>query len=280
MRVKNTRLLIGSVAGVLLIALGAVLVWAFFFRRETLTTPTGIKFVRVPAGSFLMGSPDDEPGRDADEQQHTVEITRPFWIGACEVTQEQFEGVMGFNPSVIRGADLPVENVSFDEAVEFCRKLSELPAEKSAGRSYRLPTEAEWEYACRAGTKTAYGFGNDLTAGQANTREAWIDWKRKPAVQMPSAPKPIGSGKANAWGLYDMHGNVYEWCADWYDRDYYTASPKQDPTGPASGEKRVVRGGSHASAREECRSANRMGLPPQVRLGMGLRVVLVQGDKQ
>jgi formylglycine-generating enzyme required for sulfatase activity len=192
----------------------------------TQTNSLGMAFVEVPAGTSRMGSPDDEVGRGDDEQAHDVTLSRPFHLGTREVTQEQFERVMGFNPSVFRKPGAPVVNVSWEEAAEFCRKLSELPAEREAGRHYRLPTEAEWEHACRQGE-----------------------------------------------GLPGMRGSVWEWCADWYDGDYYTRSPQADPQGPAYGAKRVARGGpgpDHAKGR----CADRLGVPPDVRLGMGLRVVM------
>ena len=142
----------------------------------TVTNSLDMKFVQVPAGTFLMGSPTTEPQRQDDETEHEVEITRPFYLGTTEVTQGQYRQVMGSNPSVLPGAKEPrwleyaVDNVSWNEAVAFCKKLSALPEEKAAGRSYRLPTEAEWEYACRAGSTTAFAFGNQLTARQANLR--------------------------------------------------------------------------------------------------------------
>jgi len=153
--------------------------------------------------------------------------------------------------------------------VEFCKKLSALPAEKAAGRSYRLPTEAEWEYACRAGTTTAFAFGNTLTARQANIRP--------PKNSRNPGPEPVGSHDANTWGLRDMHGGVCEWCSDWYGKDYYRKSPLQDPPGPSAGSLRVVRGGSWSDEAADCRSARRLALAPGVRLGNGFRVVLVRG---
>jgi formylglycine-generating enzyme required for sulfatase activity len=203
------------------------------------------------------------------------------------VTQGQFEQVMGNNnPSVFRDVerreDHPVENVSWEEAVEFCRRLSELPEEKKAGRRYRLPTEAEWEYACRAGKQgKPFSTGNSLTPGEANI---YIPPPPPPPMQPPAKEHhqpptvPVGSYSPNAWGLYDMHGNVWEWCSDWYDHNYYRVSPRQDPQGPESGSTRVMRGGSRASLPPACRSANRANSGPRAGSGIGFRVVLVEGD--
>jgi formylglycine-generating enzyme required for sulfatase activity len=244
-----------------------------------LTNSLGMEFVQVPAGKFLMGSPANEKGREDDEEQHEVEITRPFYLATTEVTQEQYEKVMGVNPSVLPPAagtagrgGYPVENVSWDEAREFCERLSELPEEKKAARRYRLPTEAEWEYACRAGSSTAFAFGNTLRPEQANIRSRDLvgDASRDPH------PQQVKSHDPNDWGLYALHGGVREWCSDWYDKDYYKKSPGQDPAGPERGEFRVARGGSWADDALGCRSARRLGLAPGIRLGMGFRVVLVQ----
>ena len=150
------------------------------------------------------------------------------------VTQEQYERVMGKNPSQFKGPQNPVETVSWDDAVEFCRKLSALPEEKEAGRLYRLPTEAEWEYACRAGSEADYCFGDDKAQLD---QYAWYDKNSGGTTQA------VGLKKPNEWGLYDVHGNVWEWCADWYDEKWYQQSPERDPVGPQTGERRVLRGG-------------------------------------
>ncbi len=277
MKRRGLVLAAGVMAGV-----AAFIAWKVYHRAPDLpeqTNSIGMKFVKVPAGSYQMGSPKDEKDRDDDEEQHEVEITRPFWLGAHEVTQEQFEKVMGFNPTVAgRQADYPIE-VSHDEALTFCKKLSDLPEEKAARRAYRLPTEAEWEYACRAGTTTPYALGKDLPASKANRGELAQIKDSKDLIIKQQEPKAVGSFSPNRWGLYDMHGSVYEWCSDWYDHDYFRLSPKQDPQGPETGEQRVVRGGSRASATESCRSANRAGFGPDVRLDVGLRVVLVEEEK-
>ena len=213
-----------------------------------------IEFASIPAGKFLMGSPATEKERYQNENQHEVTLTQGFRMGVHEVTQAQYEQVMGENPSENKGATLPVETVSYDEALAFCKKLSDLPAEKAAGRKYRLPTEAEWEYCCRAGTSTPFHFGNELNGTQANCdgNNPYGTTKKGPYLEKTS---PVGSYPANAWGLYDMHGNVWEWCQDWYG-DY----PKQsvtDPRGPEVGSYCVNRGGSWRDEAAYCRSAPR-----------------------
>jgi len=199
---------------------------------EVITNSIGIKMVLIPAGEFLMGSPDSDEDADTWEKpQHRVKITRPFYLGVYPVTQEEYERVMGKNPSDFKGdRQRPVETVSWNDAAEFCRRLSE-----KEGKTYRLPTEAEWEYACRAGRTTKWCFGDS----QSQLADyAWYD------DNSGGTTHPVGEKKPNAWGLYDMHGNVYEWCDDWYDEDYYSASPAADPKGPDSTAYRVLRGGS------------------------------------
>ena len=201
------------------------------------TSAIGMEFTLIPAGKFAMGE-----GVDAQE----VTLTKPFQMSVHEVTQAQYEKVMGVNPSSNKGADNPVENVSWADAVMYCRRLSRLPAEKAAGNVYRLPTEAEWEYACRAGTKTKYGFGeNDSWLGDY----AWFD------ENSGYKTHPVGIKLPNAWGLHDMHGNVLELCQDWYGE--YPSGAATDPTGPTSGSMRVFRGGSFGNLAAACRSANR-----------------------
>lgn len=183
----------------------------------------GMKFKLIPAGTFTMGDDNDAP---------EVTLSKSFSLGIHEVTQSQYERVMGNNPSGFKGANNPVEQVSWEDAVEFCRKLSELPAEKAAGRVYRLPTEAEWEYACRAGTTTKYSFGDD---DSELGNYAWFKGNSG------NTSHPVGGKKPNAWGLYDMHGNVWEWCQDWYGD--YPSGTVTDPMGATSGSYRVNRGG-------------------------------------
>ncbi|TWT62747.1 formylglycine-generating enzyme family protein [Rubinisphaera italica] len=213
------------------------------------TNTIGMKFVTIPAGEFLMGAPETDLKAEEDEKpQHRVVITQDFHLGQFEVTQAQYAEVMGNNPSEFskggREADavknlqtdqFPVEFVNWYEANLFCKKISELPAEKAAGRSYRLPTEAEWEYACRAGTTTRFSFGKEPDPRYANY------------LGDIGHPRPVGSYPPNPFGLYDMHGNVLEWCSDWHVDDYFQHSPVEDPTGPEEPieDARVLRGGGH-----------------------------------
>ena len=193
-------------------------------QPETITNSIGMPLKLLLSGNFTMGD-----GSNA----HKVTLTQPFMLGVHEVTQAQYEQVMGSNPSKFRGPQNPVETVSWNDALDFCQKLSALPEELKAGRVYRLPTEAEWEYACRAGTTTKYSFGDD----ESQLGEyAWF------VGNAGRETRPVGLKQPNAWGLYDMHGNVWEWCADWYGG--YPSGYVTDPTGPQSGSYRVIRGGS------------------------------------
>ena len=225
------------------------------------TNSIGMRLLLVPPGEFQMGSPaSDRDTSSYEKPQHKVRITKAFYLGVSEVSQEQYERVMGHNPSQFKGdPQRPVENVSWEDAVEFCQELSE-----QEGVMYRLPTEAEWEYACRAGTTTRYCFGDD----QARLGEyAW--YNRNSHVKT----HPVGGRRPNAWGLCDMHGNVGEPCADWYDVDYYANSTRSDPTGPESGSYRVFRGGSWSFGSGNCRSAGRSWHSPEVRGNLlGFRV--------
>ena len=232
-----------------------------------ITNSLSMKLVLIPAGEFMMGSPKREDGRASDEQQHRVRITQPFYLGAREVTQAQYQKVMGTNPSHFKDAQNPVENVCWGDAMRFCYKLSELPEEQAASRVYRLPTEAEWEYACRAGSTTTWAFGNEETGlGEY----AWY------GSNSQGHTHPVGEKKANMLGLYDMYGNVWEWCGDWYDPSYYLNSPPADPTGPMAGSIRVYRGGSWSYPAAGCRSAYRFWDRPGDRnLSLGFRVATV-----
>ena len=199
-----------------------------------LTNSIGMKLVLIPPGKFLMGSPKEEEHHEIDEEpRREVEISKPFYLGAFEVTQAQYRQIMGTNPSFysptgdakdeVKGLntdDFPVERVSWHDAKQFCVKLSALPAETKAGRVYRLPAEAEWEYACRAGTTTPFHFGKSLSADQANFDER-VDLPGENKGEWLGRTTKVGSYKPNAFGLFDMHGNVLEWCEDWYKRDYY-----------------------------------------------------------
>jgi formylglycine-generating enzyme required for sulfatase activity len=225
----------------------------------------GIEMVRVPAGKFIMGSPSDEKDRESDEgPRHEVTVSS-FYMGKYEVTQAQWREAAMLpkvrinlmpDPSKFKGDNLPVEHVSWEEAAEFCERLS-----KATGKSYRLPTEAQWEYACRAGTTGMYAgsleamawYGEDLTKGSTH---------------------PVGTKQANRFGLYDMHGNVWEWCADWYGENYYFQSPSTNPTGPSSGSIRVGRGGGWDNPALRMRSASRGRFTPDSRyLALGFRLV-------
>jgi len=238
---------------------------------KEITNSIGMKLVLIPKGTFMMGSPESEEGRKENETQHEVTISEDYYLGVYEVTQAQYEKVMGKNPSSFQGAkvgnenaDLPVENVSWDDTVEFCKKLSDLPEEKKAGRVYRLPTEAEWEYACRAGGVTAYSFGE---SSESLGDYAWFDENSNGQTH------PVGQKKPNAWGLYDMLGNVWEWCSDWYDE--YPKGAVSDPTGPIKGSFRVLRGGGWDGGAALCRSAYRFRGVPSVRFNfLGFRVAL------
>jgi formylglycine-generating enzyme required for sulfatase activity len=258
----------------------------------------GMKFVLVKPGTFLMGSPPNETSRDADEFQHKVEITRPFYLGVFEVTQEQYERVMGQNPSwfsstgggkdKVQGMDtrqFPVENVSWEDAVKFCRRLSERPEEKANGRAYRLPTEAEWEYSCRGGQfiknpSPPFHFGNSLSSTQANF-DGDFPFGNAPKGPYLGRTREVGFYDPNDLGLYDLHGNVWEWCSDRYDPGYYQRSPRQNPQGPETGERRVLRGGSwHISPGRNCRAAFRHHDAPDGRFdNVGFRVVIVVGAR-
>lgn len=217
--------------------------------QPVFTNSLSMKLARIPAGTFMMGSPATEAGPKEDETPHEVTLTKAFFLGVTQVTQEQWQELMGTNPSFFRGVKhLPVENVSWDDAVEFCSRLSQ-----KEGRRYRLPTEAEWEYACRAGTTTPFNTGTMITPTQANFAVA--DFDGEPLPPHLSHTTPVGSYAANAFGLYDMHGNVYEWCSDWFG-DYPTEAVT-DPKGPESSDWRVVRGGCCRSPITALRSANR-----------------------
>jgi formylglycine-generating enzyme required for sulfatase activity len=237
-----------------------------------------MRLALIPAGKFMMGSPATELGRGSDEgPQREVTISKPFYMGAFEVTQEQYEQVMGKNPSAFKGAKNPVENVSWDEAVEFCRKLS-----ARTGKKVMLPTEARWEYACRAGTTTAFHTGDALKPGQANVYipsnpgvwDTIMAWVGKSPAQKTIQMMPAGSFPPNGFGLYDMHGNVWEWCSDWH-ADSYANAKNQDPTGPDSGSGRVLRGGCWDDNPPHCRSAYRDGSSPDYRYRyLGFRVAV------
>ncbi|MBP5786614.1 MAG: SUMF1/EgtB/PvdO family nonheme iron enzyme, partial [Kiritimatiellae bacterium] len=241
---------------------------------ERMTVRVGSREVALrwcPAGSFMMGSPGGEEGRGNDEVQHRVTLTKGFWMGETEVTQGLWKEVMGGNPSCFKNGDgYPVENVSWTDCDQFVKTLNSRYGQP--GMRWALPTEAQWEYACRAGSTTAYFWGNALNGDKANCNgnypcgtTAKGPYKRKTT--------PVGSYAPNAWGMYDMHGNVWEWCAARYEP--YPSSAVTDPTGAVSGSSRVYRGGSWYSDARSCRSAQRNGGDLGFRdYRLGLRVVL------
>jgi formylglycine-generating enzyme required for sulfatase activity len=213
--------------------------------EQSVTNSLGMEFVLIPAGEFQMGSTE---GDEDERPVHTVRIGRPFYLGKYEVTQAQWEAVMGNNPSRFTGdPNRPVENGSWEEVQEFIRKLNA----RESGTTYRLPTEAEWEYAARAGSTTAYSFESD------SSRLGEYAWY---ADNSSSTTHPVGQRKPNAWGLYDVHGNVREWVQDWYGK--YPAETVTDPQGPSSGSDRVLRGGGWNSVARRCRSAYRRSAKP------------------
>jgi formylglycine-generating enzyme required for sulfatase activity len=216
----------------------------------------------------MMGSPKEEPGRSDDETLHKVTLTKGFYMQTTQITQKQWQAVMGSNPSHFKhDVNCPVEQVSWDDTQDFIRKLNE----KEGENKYRLPTEAEWEYACRAGTTTPFYFGKCLSAYQANYNGKY-PLEGCPKGQYRRKTTPVASFPPNAWGLYDMHGNVWEWCQDWYKE--YTADAVTDPIGPGSGLSRVFRGGCWNYSAQNCRTARRNGISPDVRHNsLGFRLV-------
>jgi formylglycine-generating enzyme len=235
---------------------------------NTISNTIGMMFNKIPAGTFMMGSPETEKDRGDDEPQHKVTISKAFYIQTTEVSQGQWKAVMGTEPwkgkiFVKEGPNYAASYVSWNEAVAYCKKLS-----AKEGKTYRLPTEAEWEYACRAGTETAWSFGN------SQNKLGDYAWYFKNAWDIDEQyAHQVGLKKSNPFGLYDMHGNVLEWCYDYYGEDYYKQSPEKDPRGPAQGSSRVLRGGSWVlDARFTC-SADRSGITPVGGSDFGFRLV-------
>jgi formylglycine-generating enzyme required for sulfatase activity len=303
---RQTPQLVGKLSG------PAPLVTAATAAREKIKNSLGLELVLVPAGRFRMGSPSTEAGREDDEPQHDVEITRPFYVATTAVTRGQFrafveaekfqtdaerQGGRAMDLSTLKyradrrftwkspGFDQtdehPVVMVSWHDAVAFCRWLS-----KKEGVEYRLPTEAEREYFARAGTTTRYWHGEDEAGLQrvANTAdEAFRALAPDARWTLPwndgfAFTSPVGKFRANPWGLYDVHGNVWEWCSDWSGADYYRTSPLRDPPGPASGKYKIIRGGSFLNGAKAARSAHRWGCDPRTEPSdnMGFRVVRVK----
>jgi formylglycine-generating enzyme required for sulfatase activity len=244
-----------------------------------------MKLVLIPAGKHMMGIPKEEllmlpieeeksriPRKldgSGEGPQHEVTLTRPFYMGIYTVSQAQYQQITGTNPSGFKGATNPVEKIPWADAVDFCQKLSQ-----KTGRTVRLPTEADWEYACRAGTATTFHTGDTINADQANYWAIYTWGNGKKGVYRQKTT-PVGTFKPNAWGLYDMHGNVLQWCSDWYGKDYYAKSPAADPPGPETGVRRVMRGGCLGYKPSMCRSAYRENLMPEWRFeSLGFRIVV------
>ena len=232
--------------------------------RELTISGVKVRFRWCPPGEFMMGSPSSEAGRDDDEAQHKVRISRGFWLAETETTQELWHAVMGDNPSYFKGNDLPVEQVSWDDCQEFIKKLN---SNARSGLHFQLPSEAHWEYACRAGTRGAY-----------NVSVASLDNSGWYSDNSNGATHKVGTKTSNAWGLYDMHGNVWEWCSDWYGG--YPSGDATNPTGPKSGSGRVVRGGGWDNRSGNCRSALRRRFSPGNRdIYLGFRLELTDASK-
>ena len=236
----------------------------------------GMEMIEIPAGEFMMGSPAGEKGRIPNEEQAAVTLTKPFWLGKTEVTQGQWKQVMGTEPwkgkdYVQADKDCPATYVDWNDATAFCQLLTDTDQKNGklpAGESYRLPTEAEWEYACRAGTTTEFSFGdNESTLGQY----AWFDGNTAGGEHYAHA---VGFKRPNPWGLHDMHGNVWEWCSDWYGNALPGGA---DPVGPGGGSNRVDRGGSWGNSPDYCRSAYRSIHDPSSRSSyLGFRLARSQ----
>ncbi|NBO92836.1 MAG: hypothetical protein EBV06_11090 [Planctomycetia bacterium] len=263
-RIDRRAVLAGVALGGVALAAGTILLRSHPKPPESnwpsglpapVTNSIGMKFARIPAGKFMMGATKElNPNAyGAESPRHEVTLTKAFYLGIYEVTQEQWEQVMKNNPSYFKGSRRPVENVSWHEAMEFCKRLSELPAEKEKGHLYRLPTEAEWEYACRGGASqfSIYHFGNTITKENANFNSD------------VGETTEVGKYAPNAFGLYDMHGNVWEWCLD--GQRMYQDRAETDPRGPAEGANRVIRGGSWLNMSSYCTASYRNTLVPDLR---------------
>jgi sulfatase modifying factor 1 len=226
---------------------------------KNFTNSLGMKFVWIPPGTFMMGSPKEEKERFSNETLHKVTLTKGFYMGIHLVTQEQWQAVMGSNPSYFKGErNLPVETVSWEDCQEFIKRLR-----AKDEKPYRLPSEAEWEFCCRAGTATPFFFGDTLSADQANYDGQYTYGNGKKGVYREKTT-PVCSFPANAWGLHDMHGNLGQWCQDWCG--HFPKEDVVDPQGPEKGESRVLRGGSWDTTPHLCRSAFRRMFEPGTRI--------------
>lgn len=229
-----------------------------------------LECVLIKSGEFIMGAQETE-STESESPVHKVLISKDFYIGRYHITQEQYLKIMGNNPSEFPGnSTLPVDSVSYFDAKKFCELIS-----KSTGRQFSLPSEAQWEYACRAGTSSPFNFGSILNGDNANCKGSDLPYGTEHKGVFLAKTSPVGSYKANAWGLYDMHGNLFHWCNDWYDEKYYINSPKIDPQGPLKGEFRCVRGGAWDYYAKYCRSGFRGRLLPSKKYNnVGFRVVI------
>jgi len=241
--------------------------------KDIITLPGGVTLTMlwVPPGTFLMGSPDTEEERRENETQHPVALTKGFWLGQTAVTQAQWRAVMENNPSRFKGDQLPVDSVFWNDCQTYIKKLNE----EIVGGGFRLPTEAEWEYACRAGTSTPFSFGETITSEQVNFRGD-RPYAGGQQSEYRACTVAVGTLPANPWGFCEMYGNVWEWCGDWYSP--YAAGRQRDPVGAASGRSRVLRGGSWDRDGRDCRSAIRVWLRPGYR-GHFIGFRLARGQK-
>ncbi len=267
-----------SVLKLFLLALGlaCIAVGLFIAQRRSVPMPlewrepvTGMEFRLIQAGSFMMGSPSNEAGREPQETYHRVELPRAFYLGKFEVTQGEWQQVMGANPSHFSecGSRCPVERVNWHQVQEFIARLNQ----RSDGQKFRLPTEAEWEYACRAGTNTPFNTGNALSTDQANYNGEY-PYASQPRGSNCERTLPVGSFAPNAWGLYDMHGNVWEWCEDWYCLE--VTVDEVNSTDRCQTGLKVIRGGSWAFNVQSARSALRYTHRPQdLGYSLGFRLV-------